>query len=149
MGHFPLDTYFMNIAQVVAQRTTCIRRAVGAIIVDGHGYIISTGYNGAASHLPHCTDVGCRRDHLHIPSGTDLMNCEAVHAEANAIIQCAVHGTSTVGGTLYCTHAPCAMCTKMIINAGIKRVVYRTEYPNMDEVRQKFNDAGIEFYHLV
>lgn len=117
------DQYYMNIAAVVAMRSTCLRRRVGAVIVvDNH--IVSTGYNGAASGIEHCLDVGCMREMLGIPSGTDLMNCKAVHAEANAIIQCAVHGVSPRGGVLYCTHAPCMMCAKMIINAKISRVIF-------------------------
>lgn len=136
------DTYYMNIATLVAARSTCTRRHVGAVIVvDNH--IVATGYNGAASGIAHCTDIGCMRDRLNIPSGTDLMNCQAVHAEANAIIQCAVHGTSPRGGILYCTHAPCMMCAKMIINAKIAAVVYGQTYPNMQETLTLLTEAGV------
>ena len=128
-------------------RSTCLRRRVGAVIVvDNH--IVSTGYNGAASGIEHCLDVGCMREMLGIPSGTDLMNCKAVHAEANAIIQCAVHGVSPRGGVLYCTHAPCMMCAKMIINAKISRVIFDQEYPNMQETITLFKQAGVWFCHM-
>lgn len=141
------DQYYMNIAAVVAMRSTCLRRRVGAVIVvDNH--IVSTGYNGAASGIEHCLDVGCMREMLGIPSGTDLMNCKAVHAEANAIIQCAVHGVSPRGGVLYCTHAPCMMCAKMIINAKISRVIFDQEYPNMQETITLFEQAGVWFCHM-
>lgn len=141
------EQYYMNIAAVVAMRSTCLRRRVGAVIVvDNH--IVSTGYNGAASGITHCTENGCMRERLGIPSGTDLMNCQAVHAEANAIIQCAVHGVSPRGGILYCTHAPCMMCAKMIINAKISRVVFDQDYPNMQETIALFRQAGVEFCRM-
>lgn len=142
------DEYCMEVAETVAKRSTCLRRQVGAVIVVGK-HIVATGYNGAAAELDHCDEKGeCRRNILGIASGTDLMNCEAVHSEANAIIQCAVHATSPAGGTLYCTHAPCCMCAKMIVNAGIKRVVYRNTYPNLDEVKNIFTKAGVELQHM-
>ena len=94
------DEYCMEVAETVAKRSTCLRRQVGAVIVVGK-HIVATGYNGAAAELDHCDEKGeCRRNILGIASGTDLMNCEAVHSEANAIIQCAVHATSPAGGTL-------------------------------------------------
>ena len=129
-----IDVYFIEIAKVVATRSTCLRHHVGAVIVKDKR-IISTGYNGAPCGLQHCTDVGCIRDIQHIPSGTQVQVCVGVHAEQNAIIQAALHGVSTVGATLYCTLQPCIICSKMIINAGIVKVVYSEGYPD---------DGGIE-----
>jgi dCMP deaminase len=138
------NEYFMEIAKVVATRSTCLRHHVGAVIVkDKH--IISTGYNGAPRGLPHCTDVGCIRDLQHIPSGTQVQICVAVHAEQNAIIQAALHGISTKGGTLYCTLQPCIICSKMIINAGIVKVIYFGSYPDdggLDLLREAGIDVG-------
>ncbi|WP_290902673.1 dCMP deaminase family protein, partial [Ferroglobus sp.] len=116
-----LDEYFMEIAKVVAKRSTCLRQNVGAVIVKDKR-ILSTGYNGAPMGLPHCLDIGCLREELNVPSGERHELCRAVHAEQNAIIQAAVHGVSIKGATLYTTHQPCIMCAKMIINAGIVRV---------------------------
>lgn len=118
-------TYFINICNVVASRSTCMRHHVGAIITKDKR-ILSTGYNGAPVGLPHCIDIGCPRKD--VPSGTMHELCRAVHAEQNAIIQAALHGVSTKGATLYCTHQPCILCSKMIINAGIVEVVYKTGY---------------------
>jgi len=129
-----VDEYFMNIAKVVATRSTCLRHDVGAVIVRDRN-IISTGYNGAPRGLPHCLDVGCIRDQEEIPSGTRHESCRAVHAEQNAIIQAALHGVSTRDSTLYITHQPCIICAKMIINAGIKRVMYGEGYPDMDGLK--------------
>ena len=131
-----IDQYFMNIARTVATRSTCIRRKVGAVIVrDKH--IISTGYNGNVSGLPHCLDVGCLRDELDIPSGTQHETCRAIHAEQNAIIQAALHGISTKDSTIYVTHTPCIICAKILVNAGIKKVVYGDTYPDA---------AGLELF---
>ncbi|HID43899.1 MAG TPA: dCMP deaminase family protein, partial [Archaeoglobaceae archaeon] len=130
-----LDEYFMEIAQVVAKRSTCLRQKVGAIIVKDKR-ILTTGYNGAPSSLPHCLDVGCLREQLNIPSGERHELCRAVHAEQNAIIQAALHGASIANATLYTTHQPCIMCAKMLINAKIRKVVYG----------KKYNDErGLEF----
>lgn len=135
------DQYFMEIASLVAKRSTCLRRQVGAVLVrDKH--ILATGYNGAPTGLEHCIDVGCLREQLGIPSGKQHEICRGIHAEQNAIIQAALHGVSTAGGTIYCTHQPCILCAKMIINAGIERVVFSGEYP--DELsRQLLNEAGV------
>ncbi len=130
-----LDTYFMDIAKVVAKRSTCLRQNVGAVIVKDKR-ILSTGYNGAPTGLPHCLDIGCLREELNIASGERHELCRAVHAEQNAIIQAAVHGVSIAGGTLYTTHQPCIMCAKMIINAKIKKVVYGKRYAD---------ERGLEF----
>ncbi|HCL78492.1 MAG TPA: cytidine deaminase [Synergistaceae bacterium] len=123
------DTYFMMIAGVAASRSTCLRRRVGAVIVRD-SQIISTGYNGSPKGLPHCGEVGCLRQVLNIPSGERHEICRGSHAEMNAIAQAASVGTSTAGGTIYCTHEPCSFCTKAIINAGIRRIVFVHPYPD-------------------
>lgn len=123
------DEYFMEIAQVVAKRSTCVRIHVGAVIVKD-GRILSTGYNGAPHGFAHCIDIGCIREKENIAHGTRHELCRAVHAEQNAIIQAAIHGVSIEGATVYTTHQPCILCTKMIINGKIKRVVYLNEYPD-------------------
>jgi dCMP deaminase len=121
------DEYFMEITRLVVSRSTCVRRQVGAVIVKDKK-ILATGYNGAPSGLPHCLEVGCLRDELGIPSGERHELCRGLHAEQNAIIQAAYHGVSINGATLYCTNLPCIICTKMLINAGIARVVYGEGY---------------------
>ena len=137
-----IDEYFMNIAKVVATRSTCLRHHVGAVIVRDKR-IISTGYNGSPKGLKHCLDIGCIRDQESIESGTKVEICRAIHAEQNAIIQAALHGTSTEGATLYCTHQPCIICAKMIINAGIIKVIYGEDYPDEAAI-ELFNEANIE-----
>lgn len=141
-----LDKYFMEIARVVATRSTCLRNNVGAVIVRDK-QILSTGYNGAPSGLPHCLDIGCLREELKIPSGERHELCRAVHAEQNAIIQAAVHGVSLEGATIYTTHQPCIMCAKMIINAKIQRVVYGKKYADTNGL-QFLRDAGIEVVYI-
>ncbi len=136
------DEYFLEIAHVVAKRSTCLRRHIGAVIVKDK-QILTTGYNGAPSGLAHCLELGCLRDELGIPSGTRHEICRALHAEQNAIIQAALHGISTKGSTLYCTHQPCILCAKTVINAGIKRVVFEGHYPDQS-ARDILNEAGIE-----
>jgi dCMP deaminase len=126
------DEYFMEIASVVAKRSTCLRNQVGALFVKDKR-LLSTGYNGAPAGLPHCEDVGCAREG--VPSGTRHELCRAVHAEQNAIIQAALHGVSIEGATLYCTHQPCILCAKMMINARIVRVVYAMRYPDDTALR--------------
>lgn len=128
------DEYFMEIAQVVAKRSTCLRRHVGAVIVKNK-QILASGYNGTPMGLPHCEETGCMREQLKVPSGKCHELCRGVHAEQNAITQAAYHGVSVKGGTIYCTHQPCVICTKMLINAGISRVVYDNPYP--DELAQE------------
>lgn len=137
-----LDEYFMEIAEVVAKRSTCLRNKVGAVIVRDKR-ILSTGYNGAPRDMEHCLEIGCIRDQQNIASGTRHELCRAVHAEQNAIIQSALHGVSVEGATLYCTHQPCILCAKMIINSKIKRVVYSNKYPD-DEAINFFKKAGVE-----
>jgi len=136
------DEYFMSIAYQVAKRSTCIRRKVGALLVRDRR-ILTTGYNGPPSGLPHCIDVGCLRDKLGVPAGQRHELCRGLHAEQNALIQAAIHGVSVKGATLYCTHYPCSLCAKMLINAGVVKVVVAEEYPD-DLARQFFAEAGIE-----
>ncbi len=123
------DEYFMEITHLVSKRSTCLRRQVGAVIVKDKN-ILATGYNGAPSGVSHCLDVGCLREKLVIPSGERHELCRGLHAEQNAIVQAAKHGTGINGSTLYCTTLPCIICSKMIINAGIKRVVFELGYPD-------------------
>ena len=140
------DEYFMEIASVVSKRSTCLREHVGAVLVR-EKHILSTGYNGAPSGLPHCEEVGCLRERLRVPSGERHELCRGVHAEANAIIQAALHGVSTENSTMYCTHQPCTMCTKMAINAKVKEIVYETPYPD-DLSIQLLKDAKIKIRRL-
>ena len=136
----------MSITELVAQRATCTRRFVGAILVrDKH--IITTGYNGAPSGTKHCLEVGCLRDQLAIPSGERHELCRGLHAEQNAIIQAALHGTSVAGATLYCTTLPCVICSKMLINARISEVYYREGYADTLS-RDLMAEAGIPLYQL-
>ena len=137
------DEYFMQMAELTAQRSTCLRRQVGAIIVK-EKHIIATGYNGAPKGLPHCKELGgCLREKLEIPSGERHELCRALHAEQNAIIQAATLGQSIEGATIYITHQPCIICAKMIINAGISRIVIRRGYP--DEMsREMLREAGLK-----
>ena len=135
-----LDEYFMEIASVVAKRSTCLRNQVGALFVKNKR-LLTTGYNGAPAGIQHCDEVGCAREG--VASGTRHELCRAVHAEQNAIIQAALHGVSTEGATLYCTHQPCILCAKMLINAKISRVFYSQSYPD-DTALRFLAQAGIE-----
>jgi len=137
-----LDEYFMEIAKVVSKRSTCLRRKVGAIIVKDKR-ILATGYNGAPSGLPHCDEIGCLREKLNIKSGERIELCRGVHAEMNAIIQCAKFGISCEGATMYTTHFPCITCAKIIINAGIKEIVYAEDYPD-EQAYNILKEAGIK-----
>ena len=137
------DDYFMEMAELAATRSTCLRRNVGAVIVkDRHA--IATGYNGAPSGVKHCDEIGgCLRQQLNVPSGQRHEICRALHAEQNAIIQAAKMGNSIEGATIYVTHQPCAICAKMIINSGIKRIIIKEAYP--DEMAEKIlEEAGIK-----
>jgi len=138
------DTYFIIIAHAVSARATCLRHQVGCVIVDSTNRIISTGYNGAPAGLTHCLDIGCIRDKEKIPSGEKQEYCRGVHAEQNALIQ-AEDRDKLAGATLYCTHTPCLMCIKMILNAKIKRVVHGGEYPITDLGWDLIKEAEIEF----
>jgi dCMP deaminase len=141
------DEYFMKIAHLVAERSTCMRRRVGAIIVKDKR-IVSTGYNGAPRGLRHCLEVGCRGELRGIPAGEGQERCRGAHAEQNAIIQAASSGGSMEGATMYCTTAPCSTCSKMIINAGIRRLVLGGRYP--DSLGETLvAEAGIETVYQV
>ena len=135
------DNYFLDIVELVSKRSTCCRRAVGAGLVSD-SRILATGYNGAPSKLQHCLDIGCLREQLKVPSGERHELCRGLHAEQNAIIQAALHGVSTKGSTLYCTNHPCVICAKMIINAGILRIVIRDGYHDK-LAAQMLKEAGI------
>lgn len=135
------DEYFMDITRRVATRSTCLRRAVGAILVHDKR-IIASGYNGGPSGLAHCLDIGCLREKLGIPSGQQHELCRGIHAEQNAIIQAARYGVSIDGAVLYCTTQPCTQCTKMLINAGIVEIVYAEGYPD-DLARELLDESGI------
>ena len=143
MGERPsYDEYFMEMAHLVAKRSTCLRRNVGAILVkDKH--ILSTGYNGAPKGLEHCSEVGCLRKELGIPSGERHEICRGLHAEQNAIIQAAVFGISIKNSVLYCTNTPCVVCAKMLINAGVKEIVYSGEYPD-DLAKKMISESKIK-----
>ncbi len=121
------DDYFLDIVGLVAKRATCLRRCVGAALVRDRR-ILATGYNGAPSGLRHCLEIGCLREQNNIPSGERHELCRGLHAEQNAFIQAALHGVSVKGATLYCTNHPCIICAKMIINAGIVRIVIGGDY---------------------
>jgi dCMP deaminase len=136
------DEYFMEITQLVARRSTCLRRHVGAVLVKDKN-ILATGYNGAPSGVAHCLEVGCLRERLAVLPGERHELCRGLHAEQNAIIQAAKHGTNINGATLYCTTMPCIICSKMLINAGIRRIVYQQGYPDTLS-EQMIEDAGIE-----
>jgi len=123
------DEYFMKIAHIVAQRSTCLRRNVGAVIVKDKR-MLATGYNGAPSGLQHCLDSGCLRERLKIPSGQRHELCRGLHGEQNAIIQASLYGISVKDSTVYITNQPCIICAKMLINAGVKEVVISDGYPD-------------------
>lgn len=136
------DDYFMEMAQVVRKRSTCVRRSVGAVIVLDNR-IMTTGYNGVPVGIEHCGSRGCLRVQMQVPSGERHELCRGLHAEQNAIIQAAYLGQRIAGATLYCTTQPCVICAKMIINAGIRRVVIQETYP--DELAEAmFREAGIQ-----
>jgi dCMP deaminase len=131
----------MDITALVARRTTCLRRAVGAVIVKDKR-ILSTGYNGAPSGIRHCAEVGCLREQLKVESGMRHELCRGIHAEQNAIIQAAYHGVSVKGASLFCTNQPCSICAKMIVNAGIVTIYYRSGYSD-ELARDMLAEAGI------
>lgn len=136
------DDYFMKIARDVSERAICVKRKVGALVVK-ENRILSTGYNGAPKGFKHCTEATCLRKQMHVPSGQRHELCRGLHAEQNAIIQAAWHGVSISGSTMYCTYQPCAICVKMIINAGIAKLVYAGGYP--DELAiQMLNESKLQ-----
>jgi len=138
-----IDEYFLKIASVVAERSTCLRHHVGAVAVKNK-HILSTGYNGAAAGLKDCLELGCLRDEMNVESGTRHEICRSIHAEQNVIIQAALHGVTLEGATVYCTHSPCVLCSKMLVNARIKRFVTYGSYAD-DSFRDLFQEAGIVF----
>ena len=143
------DVRFMELAWVISNWASCFKpnRKIGCVIVKNKR-IVTTGYNGAPAGIKTCVERGeCLRTKLGIPSGTRAEFCYAVHAEQNAIIQAAKLGSSIEGATLYCTHQPCVLCAKMIVNAGIKRVVYEEGYPD-DFALQIFSEAGVQIEQM-
>lgn len=135
------DEYFMTLANQVATRTTCLRRAVGAVIVKDRR-ILATGYNGVPSGIRHCSEVGCLREQLGVPSGQRHEICRGLHAEQNAIIQAAKYGIDISGSSIYVNTQPCVVCAKMLINAGITEVVFQNPYP--DELAcEMLREAGV------
>ncbi|MDP3791220.1 MAG: cytidine/deoxycytidylate deaminase family protein [Candidatus Omnitrophota bacterium] len=133
------DEYFLGIADLVSKRSTCLRRKVGAVLVKDKR-ILATGYNGAPREIAHCSETGCIREKLKIPSGERHELCRGLHGEQNSFLQAALHGTSLKGATLYCTTQPCIICAKMIINAGIREVIIKGDYP--DKMARKFLDEA-------
>ncbi len=136
------DEYFLDISRLVSKRSTCMRRQVGAVIVKDKR-ILTTGYNGAPSGLEHCEKTGCMREQMNIPSGERHELCRALHAEMNAILQAAQYGIGLSGSMIYCTNQPCIICAKMIINAGINRIVVLENYPD-EMAKSMLKEAGIE-----
>jgi dCMP deaminase len=135
------DEYFMSIADQVSGRSTCLRRATGAVLVKDKR-ILATGYNGVPQGLAHCELVGCLREQRNIPSGSHHELCRGIHAEQNAVIQAAKYGIPIEGSMLYTSHQPCVLCAKILINAGIREIVYRFPYPD-DLARTMLEEAGV------
>jgi len=134
--------YFMEMALLAAKRSTCLRRKVGAVLVRDN-QILSTGYNGSPKNIRHCSETGCLRQQLNIPSGEKHELCRGVHAEQNAIIQAGLNGSSTKNAVLYCTNQPCSICARLIINAEIKTVYIAETYP--DKLAElMMQEAGVE-----
>jgi dCMP deaminase len=134
--------YFMEMAYLASQRGTCLRRKVGAVLVRDN-QILSTGYNGSPKNVAHCSETGCLRERLNVPSGEKHELCRGVHAEQNAIIQCAINGSSTRNAVLYCTNQPCSICARLIINAEIRTVYISEKYP--DKLAEAMlSEAGVE-----
>ena len=147
MDRISWDEYFMKMAELAATRSTCLRRQVGAVIVQDR-HVIATGYNGAPKGVPHCSEKGgCLREQMGIPSGERHELCRALHAEQNAIIQAATLAQSIEGATMYITNQPCIICAKMIINAGIERIVVREGYPDEFAVKM-LAEAGLKIVML-
>ena len=140
------DEYFLDIADLVSRRSSCLRRSVGAVLVKERR-ILATGYNGAPTGLRHCLDLGCLREQCNVPSGERHELCRGLHAEQNAIIQAALHGVGVNGATIYCTNHPCVICAKMIINAGVTKVIFREGYS--DKLSEDMlQEAGVKVCKL-
>lgn len=140
------DEYFLKVAFLVAERSTCRRHHVGAVIVRDKR-ILTTGYNGAPSGCKDCLELDCLREQLGIPSGQRHELCRAVHAEQNAIVQAAIYGIDISNSTIYCTHSPCIICAKMIVNSKIKKFVTCQRYSD-DSFKKLFEEANVEFVLL-
>ena len=140
------DTYFMDMAKLASRRSSCLRRAVGAVLVKDRR-LLATGYNGVPSGVTHCEVTGCLREKLNVPSGERHELCRGLHAEQNAIIQAAFHGVSIRDAVLYCTHLPCIICAKMLINAGVRRVVYLEGYAD-SLAQEMLAEVGLETVRL-
>lgn len=136
------DEYFLKITKQVSERSTCLRRRVGAVLVK-EKRILATGYNGAPRGLRHCDEAGCLREQQNVPSGERHELCRALHAEMNAFLQAASFGVSTEGATLYATVYPCSLCAKMAINAGVRRIVTMGDYPD-ELAKEILAEAGVE-----
>ena len=136
------DEYFMDMADLAATRASCLRRKVGAVLVKNKK-VLATGYNGAPKDIPHCEVTGCLREEMKVPSGERHEICRGVHAEQNLVAQAAFHGVKTEGSTVYCTHQPCIICTKILINAGVDKIYYKNAYS--DEFAEKLlEESNIE-----
>lgn len=140
------EDYFMQIARVVATRSSCMRRQVGAVLVKNR-QILATGYNGVPRGMTHCMDHGCLREEMGVPSGQRHELCRGLHAEQNAIIQAAYHGTAIQGAELYCTHQPCGVCAKMLVNADISTVYFAGDYPDTLAM-EVFEEAGTRLVRM-
>lgn len=136
------DEYFMSMAYLAATRSTCLRRQVGAVLVKNK-HVLATGYNGPPKGMKHCDETGCLRDELNVPSGERHEICRGLHAEQNAIIQAAVFGISIDESVIYITNTPCVVCAKMLINAGVKEIIYGGEYPD-DLARQMIEESHLK-----
>ncbi|MBF8436418.1 cytidine/deoxycytidylate deaminase family protein [Halanaerobiaceae bacterium Z-7014] len=121
------DEYFMEMAELAAKRATCLRRKVGAVLVKNKK-VLATGYNGAPMNIEHCESTGCLREKMEVPSGERHEICRGVHAEQNLVAQAAIHGVKTENSIVYCTHQPCIICTKILINAGVKKIYFKNSY---------------------
>ena len=141
------DEYFMGLAMAVARRSTCLRRQVGAVIVDNRGRVAATGYNGAPTGMEHCSKIGCLRDRENILSGQQQQRCRAVHAEQNALIQAVGTGAQLEGGTIYTLISPCVICAKMILNTRLAKVVYLEDYPD-EYATSLMKEGGLEIVHF-
>ncbi|MFP4198204.1 MAG: deoxycytidylate deaminase [Halanaerobium sp.] len=137
------DDYFMEMAELAAKRASCLRRKVGAVLVKNKK-VLATGYNGAPKDITHCELTGCLRKKLEVPSGQRHEICRGVHAEQNLVAQAALHGVKTEGSTVYCTHQPCIICTKILINAGVEKIYFKNPYS--DPFAEKLlKESKIEF----
>lgn len=135
------DEYFMSMAFLAATRSTCLRRKVGAVLVKNK-HVLATGYNGPPKDMKHCDETGCLREELGIPSGERHEICRGLHAEQNAIIQAAVFGISIDESVIYVTDTPCVVCAKMLINSGVKEIIYGGDYPD-DLARQMIDESNL------